>query len=71
LQILVDQPHVPKVEYSAAYLPAIDASILPEVAAIAREESWFFGPSRTRIKNFGVGPFPALQVGTILKDDVS
>jgi DNA-binding transcriptional LysR family regulator len=71
LKILVEQPYVPKVEYSAAYLPAIDASILPEVAAIAREESWFFGPSRTRSKNFGVGPFPALQVRTISKDDVS
>jgi DNA-binding transcriptional LysR family regulator len=71
LKILVEQPQVPKVEYSAAYLPAIDASILPEVAAIAREESWFFGPSRTRSKNFGVGPFPVLQVRTITKNDVS
>jgi hypothetical protein len=59
------------VEYSAIYLPAIDASILPEVAAIAREESWFFGPPRTRRKNFGVGPFPALQDRTILKEYVS
>ncbi len=71
LKILIEQPDVPKVEYSAAYLPAMDASILPEVAAIAREESWFFGPSRTRSKNFGVRPFPALQVRTILKDEVS
>src|SRR5216684_2272495 len=71
LKILIEQPDVPKVEYSAAYLPATDVSILPEVAAIAREESWFFGPSRTRSKNFGVGPFPALQVGTSLKDELS
>ena len=71
LKILVEQPDVPKVEYSAAYLPAADVSILPEVAAIAREESWFFGPSRARSKNFSVGLFPALQVRTILKDEVS
>jgi DNA-binding transcriptional LysR family regulator len=71
LKILIEQPDVPKVEYSAAYLPAADVSILPEVAAIAREESWFFGSSRTRSKNFSVGLFPALQVRTILKDDVS
>jgi hypothetical protein len=59
------------VEYSAAYLPATNASILPEVAAIAREESWFFGPSRTRRKNFGGGLSSALQVRAILKDEVS
>jgi DNA-binding transcriptional LysR family regulator len=62
LKILIEEPNVPTVEYSAAYLPAIDASILPEVAAIAREESWFFGPSRTRRKNFGVQPFLALRL---------
>ena len=71
LKILIEQPDVPKVEYSAAYLPALDASILPEVAAIAREESWFLSPSQTRSKNFGVGPFPALQVRAILKEEVS
>src|ERR1700704_4193958 len=60
LKILIEQPDVPKVEYSAAYLPASDVSILPEVAAIAREESWFFGPPRARGKNFGTGPFPPL-----------
>ena len=70
-KIFVEQPEVPKVEYSAAYLPAIDVSILPKVAAIAREESWFFGPPRTRRNNFGMGPFPALQVRTILKDELS
>src|ERR1700694_412639 len=71
LKILIEQPDVPKVEYSAAYLPASDVSILSEVAAIAREESWFFGPSRIRSKNFSVGPFPALPVQTILKDEGS
>jgi DNA-binding transcriptional LysR family regulator len=62
LKILIEEPNVPTVEYSAAYLPAVDASILPEVAAIAREESWFFGPSRTRRKNFGVRPFLAVRL---------
>ena len=61
LKVLIEQPAASKVEYSAAYLPVVDVSILPEVAAIAREESWFFGPPRVRGKNFGTGPFPALQ----------
>jgi DNA-binding transcriptional LysR family regulator len=55
LKILVEQPEAPKVQYSAAYLPAIDLSILPEVAEIARQESWFLSPSQTRSKSFGVG----------------
>jgi DNA-binding transcriptional LysR family regulator len=55
LKVLIERPEAPKVQYSAAYLPAIDASILPDVAAIAREESWFLSPSQTRSKNFGVG----------------
>jgi DNA-binding transcriptional LysR family regulator len=61
LKVFVEQPEVQKVDYSAVYLPASEASILPEVAAIAREESWFFGPPRVRRKKFGLGPFPALQ----------
>jgi DNA-binding transcriptional LysR family regulator len=61
LKNIIEQPAAAKVEYSAAYLPALDVSILPEVATIAREESWFFGPPRIRSKNFGTGPFPALQ----------
>ena len=43
-------------------------SLLAEVAAIAREESWFFGPPRTRNKNFGTGPFPGLQVRAVSSD---
>jgi hypothetical protein len=60
LQVLIEHPTAPKVEYSAAYLPAGEVSILPEVAAIAREESWFFGSPRARGINFGTGPFPPL-----------
>jgi DNA-binding transcriptional LysR family regulator len=56
LKILIEEPAVPKVEYSAVYLPAGAASILPELAAIAREESWFFGAPQTRRKNFRAGP---------------
>lgn len=65
LKIMIEKPAAAEVEYSAAYLPAMDASILPEVAAIAREESWFFGPPRSRSKNFGTGPFPASQAGRL------
>jgi DNA-binding transcriptional LysR family regulator len=71
LQVLIKQPAAPNVEYSAAYLPVVDVSILPEVAAIAREESWFFGPPRVRGKNFGTGPFPVLQMRTGSKDAAS
>jgi DNA-binding transcriptional LysR family regulator len=71
LKVMIEQPASPKVEYSAAYLTAMDVSILPEVAAIAREESWFFGPPRTRHKNFGTGPFPALQARTLPSDGSS
>jgi DNA-binding transcriptional LysR family regulator len=65
LKVLIEQPAAPKVEYSAAYLPVVDVSILPEVAAIAREESWFFGAPGVRAKNFGTGPFPALQARSL------
>jgi DNA-binding transcriptional LysR family regulator len=61
LKIMIEKPAAADVAYSAAYLPAIDAPILPDVAAIAREESWFLGPPRSRDKNFGTGPFPALH----------
>src|SRR3984957_15806941 len=74
LQVLIEHPAAPKVEYSAAYLPAVEVSILPEVAAIAREESWFFGSPRARGKNFGAGPFPPLQAralpATASKSDI-
>ncbi|SDS98253.1 LysR family transcriptional regulator [Bradyrhizobium canariense] len=74
LQVLIEHPAAPKVEYSAAYLLSVEVSILPEVAAIAREESWFFGSPRARGKNFGTGPFPPLQAralpATVSKSDI-
>ncbi|HEY8337665.1 MAG TPA: LysR family transcriptional regulator [Tardiphaga sp.] len=51
LKILIEEPKAFKVDYSAAYLPGIDLSILPEVATLAREESWFFGSPHGRVKN--------------------
>jgi DNA-binding transcriptional LysR family regulator len=53
LTILIEEPKVLKVDYSAAYLPGVDVSILPEVAALARESSWFLGSPQARIKSFG------------------
>ena len=32
---------VPSPRYSAAYLPIAELSVLPEIAALARDESWF------------------------------
>jgi DNA-binding transcriptional LysR family regulator len=52
LQVLLEEPKPFKVDYSAAYLPSTDLSILPEVAALAREESWFLGSPQARARNF-------------------
>jgi DNA-binding transcriptional LysR family regulator len=61
LQILIEEPKVFKVDYSAAYLPSIELSILPEVAALAREESWFLGSPQARARNFGAEPIMPAQ----------
>jgi len=53
LKILIEETKVFKVEYTAAYLPGIDVSILPEVAALAKEESWSLGSPQVRAKSFG------------------
>jgi DNA-binding transcriptional LysR family regulator len=53
LKILIEETKVFKVEYTAAYLPGVDVSILPEVAALAKEESWFLGSPQVRAKSFG------------------
>jgi DNA-binding transcriptional LysR family regulator len=63
LQVLIEEPKVFKVEYSAAYLPSIDLSILPEVAALARQESWFLGSTQARARNFGTEPVTSPQRG--------
>jgi DNA-binding transcriptional LysR family regulator len=56
LQVLIEEPKVFKVDYSAAYLPSIELSILPEVAALAREESWFLGSPQARARSFAAEP---------------
>jgi hypothetical protein len=63
LQVLIEEPKVFKVEYSAAYLPSIDLTILPEVAALARQESWFLGLTQARARNFGTEPVTSPQRG--------
>ncbi len=35
------RPTLPPVQYSACYLPSVDAALLNEIAGYAREESWF------------------------------
>jgi DNA-binding transcriptional LysR family regulator len=39
--VLPERPLVPKVDYWAVYLPVPELPILPRIAALAREESWF------------------------------
>jgi hypothetical protein len=46
-------------DYSAAYLSATGNPLLAEVAALAREESWFLGAQRTRAKRGGAEFFLA------------
>jgi len=61
LSVMIEQPVATQVEYSAAYLPGPQLAILSEVAALAQEESWFFGPSRQRINSFAM-PFAPAQI---------
>jgi DNA-binding transcriptional LysR family regulator len=46
--ILGAKSSLPKISYTAAYLPGDSLSILPEIAAFAREESWFLRPVKAR-----------------------
>jgi len=41
---------IPKIDYTAAYMPGASVPILPELAAFAREESWFLRRDRARWK---------------------
>jgi DNA-binding transcriptional LysR family regulator len=63
LKILIEEPRSLKVDYSAAYLPGIELSILPEVAALAREESWFLGSTPSRGKGFATEMLVSSQHG--------
>lgn len=63
LKILIEEPKSLKVDYSAAYLPGIELSILPEVAALAREESWFLGSTPSRGKGFATEMLVSSQHG--------
>lgn len=56
LSVLIEHPVAATVEYSAAYLPDPKLAILADVAALAQEESWFFGPRRKRLNGISL-PF--------------
>jgi DNA-binding transcriptional LysR family regulator len=43
LKILIEHPKTKDMDYSAAYLRATDNALVPQLAALAREESWFLG----------------------------
>ena len=43
LTVLIDGATTMTAVYSAAFLPDVHFTILPEVAALAQEESWFLG----------------------------
>jgi DNA-binding transcriptional LysR family regulator len=44
-------PVVPTSRYSAAYLPVANLAVLPQIASLAREESWFLTPDDPRWRN--------------------
>ncbi|KIZ47825.1 MULTISPECIES: LysR family transcriptional regulator [Rhodopseudomonas] len=56
LSILVEEPKVANVDYSAAYLPSVETTILPEVAALAAEESGFLRSPLACANSFGAEP---------------
>lgn len=55
LKILVDAPKSKDMHYLAAYLRATGNPLVPQLAALAREESWFLDAQRERTS---VGPSP-------------
>lgn len=59
LTVVIDGPSVPRVDYSAAYLPNVHLAILPEVAVMAQEESWFFGAPRHGANSLTTTAFPS------------
>jgi DNA-binding transcriptional LysR family regulator len=59
LKVLIELPKAVDMDYSAAYLSATGNPLLAEVAALAREESWFLGAQRTRAKRGGAEFFLA------------
>jgi DNA-binding transcriptional LysR family regulator len=53
LKILIEHPKASDMEYSAAYLRTGDNALVPQLAALAREESWFLGTPMARSKRSG------------------
>lgn len=54
LKILIEDPKTRDMDYSAAYLRATDNALVPQLAALAREESWFLGTPRGRTDARGI-----------------
>jgi DNA-binding transcriptional LysR family regulator len=54
LKILVETPGSKDMHYLAAYLQAIGNPLMPQLAALAREESWFLGAPRERAEPRGL-----------------
>ena len=52
LAVVIDGPAATRVEYSAVFRPDVHHAILPEVAALAQEESWFLGHPRSVANGF-------------------
>ena len=48
LKILVEAPKSKDMHYLAAYLRTTGNPLVPQLAALAREESWFLGAQRER-----------------------
>jgi len=53
LKILVEAPKSKDMNYFAAYLRATGNPLVPQLAALAREESWFLGTRRERTDQRG------------------
>jgi DNA-binding transcriptional LysR family regulator len=58
LKILLEAPKSKDMHYLAAYLRATGNPLVPQLAALAREESWFLGTLRERTDQRGV-EFPS------------
>jgi DNA-binding transcriptional LysR family regulator len=48
LVVLPKLPKLARSQYSAAYLPQAELAVLPQIAAFARDESWFLSPNDAR-----------------------
>ncbi|MBV9065097.1 MAG: LysR family transcriptional regulator [Methylobacteriaceae bacterium] len=57
LSVMIDDAAALTVNYSAAFLPDVHLAILPEIVALAQEESWFLGDPRSASNGFTMSGF--------------